>query len=342
MSLPLVALYLYLDEWGCTVPPHPSVRTASPVRYLECALVQAASLRLRGAPCEVALISNIQAPARLGHRASRIWRALRALDVEIRHSDLRVERSGGLPARRILRDAILTATEAASAEREVWLPNLDCVWVRPELALAAAPGQHEIGCLAIPYPPDWRVGGPPEIGDTREALGRTAASIGRSGGSPPWVGADLLVGRPVPLKELLEACDRLDAGFAAEGLAATNEQLLSLAGALGQIRFQDLSAVARRIQTGARHGASPPPDAAALGLWHLPAEKGLSLRRASTAILRGRTAGLGGDLADPERARRRFNVGGTPPARRLRDDGWVAAQRVLARLRPRSPRPAQP
>ena len=34
------------------------------------------------------------------------------------------------------------------------------------------------------------------------------------------------------------------------------------------------------------------------------------------------------DLRDPTRTARRFNVGATGPLRRLRDDGWIAAQRV--------------
>ena len=35
-----------------------------------------------------------------------------------------------------------------------------------------------------------------------------------------------------------------------------------------------------------------------------------------------------GDLSDPKRTARRFNVAGTGPLRRLQDDSWIATQRV--------------
>jgi hypothetical protein len=327
----LVAMYLYLDASGRTVPPHPSVRTGSPERYLECALVQAASLRLGRSSCEIALIGNVEERT-LGRRARRLWRALRSLEVEIRPSDTRLGAGGA--AGPILHAAIRGALAGTAEDTEVWLPNLDCVWVRPALAFAAAPAPGQIGCLRIPYPPDWRVGGPAEIGDTREALGRTAAAMGSPPGPPPWLGGDLLVGRPSALGGLLESFDRLQERLAPRHEGATNEQLLSLASALGLIATSDLSPVARRIQTGARHDSPAPPDASALGIWHLPAEKGLSMRRAATGLARGRPARLRADLTDPERAMRRFNVGVTTPGRRLRDGAWLAARRLLEASRP--------
>jgi hypothetical protein len=45
-------------------------------------------------------------------------------------------------------------------------------------------------------------------------------------------------------------------------------------------------------------------------------------------MLAGRPARLRRDLAEPARAARRFNVAGTGFARRVRDDGWLVAQRL--------------
>ena len=94
------------------------------------------------------------------------------------------------------------------------------------------------------------------------------------------------------------------------------------------MHFRDLSHVARRLSTGPRARAAKPEDPLAIGLWHLPSEKGLSLRRTARQILHGRTRSLRRDLSDPARTARRFNVAGTGPVRRLRDDGWIVAQRV--------------
>ncbi len=137
------------------------------------------------------------------------------------------------------------------------------------------------------------------------------------------------------MRDLVSTCERLDTQLAGEGKGLpTEEQILSLAGALGMIRFADLSAVARRITTGKRSQAVPVADAVSLGLWHLPAEKGLSMRRTAGEILRGRTSGLRRDLADRRRRARRFNVAEAGRLRRLRDDGWIAAQRLRS-MRPR-------
>jgi hypothetical protein len=110
----------------------------------------------------------------------------------------------------------------------------------------------------------------------------------------------------------------------------TEEQILTLAGATGRVRFRDLSEVARRMPTGPRNRAATVSDPLSLGLWHLPSEKGLSLRRSARELQRGRTASLRRDLSDPARAARRFNVSGTGALRRAQDDGWLATQRMLA------------
>jgi hypothetical protein len=117
--------------------------------------------------------------------------------------------------------------------------------------------------------------------------------------------------------------------LAATGIGlSTEEQLLTLAGALGLVSYEDLSRVARRIWTGPRHGAPGIEDPLSLGLWHLPAEKGLSLRRAARQICGGRTSRLRADLADPAKMARRFNIQGSGLLHRVRDDCWLAMHRI--------------
>jgi hypothetical protein len=82
------------------------------------------------------------------------------------------------------------------------------------------------------------------------------------------------------------------------------------------------------MTTGPRSQAGKIEDPLAIGLWHLPSEKGLSLRRAAQQVRRGHTRRLRRDLADPARTARRFNVAGTNLLRRLQDDGWIVAQRL--------------
>ena len=62
----------------------------------------------------------------------------------------------------------------------------------------------------------------------------------------------------------------------------------------------------------------------ALAIWHLPAEKGLSFRRAARLLVRGGQQRLRRELSAPATAMARFNVGPARRARQLRDDAWVA------------------
>lgn len=323
---PLVCMYLFLADGAATLPPHPSPRTESPIRYLECALVQAASLRLRGADCDLAIVVNEPALEVSGSDARAIWAQLDELGVRRLESDLKAG-----PHSRFPRAAILALAESEPAGRVVWIPNLDCVWVDPGRVLGAMPGPGAVGCLQIGYPPDWSVGGSATLGRSRAELGRTAAGLGavESSEAPPWIGADLLAGEIGTLRNLVETCDGLEEGLSSSGgQPAGNEQLLTLAGALGEARFADLSAVAARIQTGARHGSEPPAGVESLGLWHLPAEKGLSFRRVARALLGGAEEALRADLSEPRRAMKRFNLGTPSRAHQLRDDAWVLAGRL--------------
>jgi len=72
-----------------------------------------------------------------------------------------------------------------------------------------------------------------------------------------------------------------------------------------------------------------------LGLWHLPSEKGLSLRRTAQDMVRGRQERVRVEMLDPVQMGRRFKVAGTGPARQLKDDLWLARQRVTEQIRTR-------
>jgi hypothetical protein len=332
---PLVVQYLFVDGRGGTLPPHPSVRTSSVVRYLECALTQSASLRLAEADCDIALATNLTERSALKQPARELLARIESLGVELLATEFRECPDAADPSARFVRDVILRAVEDCTGERELWIPNLDCVWIDPQRVFAAAPAAGAVGCIFITYPPDWSVAPAGTPGASRRELGALAERMGGPSAPPPWIGADLLSGTCDALRELVATCEALDARMAGEGaILAGEQQVLTLAGALGGVRFEDLSGVARRIHTGPRHESVPPADAGELGLWHLPAEKGLSLRRAASSALGGRTARLRRDLADPERAARRFNVGQARLARRIRDDGWIAVQRVRSTVRP--------
>ncbi len=336
LSTPLVVQYLYVHERDEGFY-YPSARTASSsaavaTRYLECALTQAATLQLREIDCELVLATNISDRAALGRVGAQLLDSIEALGVRILPTEYRHRPKPGTEvyvSSRYVLDAILSSTEGQPPERQLWLTDLDCVWSDPELVFASAPPASEVGCVYIGYPPDWDTVGFEMHGRTRKAIGDLAREMGASEEAPPWVGGELLAGRPQALREMVGVCEQLDARLDAEGKTLPNEeQILSLAGALGQVRFVDLSHVARRINTGPRSQAAKPDDPLAIGLWHLPSEKGLSLRRAATQVRRGRTRGLRRDLADPARTARRFNVAGTGPLRRLLDDGWIVLQRA--------------
>jgi hypothetical protein len=338
---PLVVQYLYIHgpSEGFYYPSARSHGSAGriAVRYLECAVAQAASLRLQYAACDLALATNSSTRSVLGREGRELLATLEELDVRILPTEYRHrpdDDSKVYMSSRYVLDAILAAIEGQPAERQVWLTDLDCIWVDPSLMFSAAPPEPQIGSIHIPYPPDWDVVGFGAVGLTRLEIGALAERMGGSGELPPWIGGELLGGSAGALAWLVSACEQLDQRLAKEEkVLPTEEQLLSLVGALHPGRLRDLSEVARRIQTGTRHAAPAPLNPTSLGLWHLPSEKGLSLRRAASAVRRHRTARLRRDLSEPTRAARRFNVEGAGRRRKLRDDIWIGTHQLYDGVR---------
>ncbi|MFI5009071.1 MAG: hypothetical protein ACHQDY_02215 [Solirubrobacterales bacterium] len=366
--VPMVVQYLYVHQQGEAFY-YPQVRADSSVegvavRYLECALTQAATLRLRDVSCELCFATNIHDRDALGRAGAELMNQLEALGVRILPTEYRhrpSEDTRNYVSSRYVLDAILSAAAGQPPERQLWLTDLDCVWVDPQLAFANGPAPSEIGCVYIGYGPDWDTVGFGTDGLTRRAIGELAMNLeGRAGGAgdanpeggagragdangaegndsgepPPWVGGELLCGTASALCELVGACEELDAALAAEGKTLpTEEQVLTLAGATGRAHFRELSEVARRVGTGARDRAAKVEDPLSLGLWHLPSEKGLSLRRTAREVRSGRLRRLRRDLAEPARLARRFNVAGTGPTRRIQDDGWIALQKLSGAVR---------
>jgi len=350
---PLIVQYLYMHAPGEAFfyPTARSDASAARVacRYLECAIVQAASLRLREADCDLALATNIEDRGILGRSGVKLLERLDALGVQIIHADYcrrPADNSETFMASRYVFDAILAAVEGQPEGRRLWLTDLDCVWPNAELMFASSPAGDRIGAIEAPYSPDWLIADGAKIGRTRNEIGELASEIGGRvdpNATPPWIGGELLNGTTGALRALVATCDALDERLAqAHKVLPTEEQLLTLAGALDLVHYHDLSGVARRIWTGPRHGAPEIDDPLALGLWHLPAEKGLSLRRAAREVCTGRTRRLRTDLADPSRMARRFNVQGNGPLRRLRDDGWLAGQRIESAVRSAAERRHKP
>ncbi len=331
--------YLYVHDPGDSFR-YPSSREGSgsperlAVRYLECALVQAASLRLGGADCELALVTNIADHERLGRAGAVLLAQMERLGVslllaEYEHAPDTPE--GWFAASRYVFDAIRAAARTQEPERPLWLLDVDCVWISPERAFASMPEAPAIGCVEIPYPPDW------QAGRNRRTIGRLAERLGAPPGPPPpWVGGELLAGRACDLLELVAECESLEAELASREIElGTEEELLTLANALGRVRLESVGHVMSRIWTGPRHGAPPPEDSGALAIWHLPSEKGLGFRRAARELAAGRGERFRRDLEDPPSAMRRFNVEGTGRGRRARDDLWLLKQRGLDAVRSR-------
>jgi hypothetical protein len=333
---PLVVQYLYVHDEGEAFH-YPTARSgASPAlvaaRYLECALTQAASLRLRDADCDLLLATNVGDRRTLGARGQELLERLDAFGVRLVPTEyVRRPASGSstYASSRYVLDAILSATSGEPSTRQLWLSDVDCVWPDAERVFAAAPAAPAVGCICIPYPPDWNAVGFGELYLSPRAMGDLAQTMGGGAEVSQWIGGELLAGTAETLRALVAACDELDARLAADGRELpAEEQILTLAGALQRVRFDDISDVARRILTGSRHHAARVKNPSAYGFWHVPSEKGLSLRRTARELCHGHEQRVRRDLADPARTARRFNVAGTGRLRRIRDDSWIATQRL--------------
>jgi hypothetical protein len=320
--------YLYVHSPGEQFD-YPSSRSrgaaAVAVRYLECALVQAASLRLREIDCDLVLVTN-DTRLRDG-RVARLLEAICALGVEVVYADYLhrpVGDTAEFMASQYVWDAILAVAGRSDPDRQLWLMDTDCVWVDPQRVFAAAPAAPSIGCIKMDYSPDWPVAGwmPQEIGELARRMGAPDTSI-------RWVGGELLVGAASDLRALVAICKEIELRAIELNRAVhTEEHLLSLAWALGRVDLHNLASVARRVWTGPRHGAPPVENPAAIGVWHLPAEKGLGFRRGAREVLSGHGQRLVHDLEVPTRALKRFNIAGGGWQRRLYDDSWIAGQRL--------------
>src|SRR4051794_4491340 len=339
---PLVVLYLYVHADGerFVYPNARASRSSAKLalRYLECAVTQAATLRLQDAACDIVLASNGIERIDLGEDGRRLTAALRSLDVELIEVPYDHRPPGDdpqYPASRYVFDAIIASCGEQHPARGVWLTDLDCVWVRPEKVFASLPPEPAIGCLFIDYPPDWNTVGSERYG-TRRELGELAAQNAAgapASGLPPWVGGELLAGSAASLRELVARAEVADEELVADRVElATEEQLLTVLGAQGRVRFEDLSHLGRRIQTGWRHEAQPVEGAQDLAFWHLPAEKGLSLRRTASEVSRGHLGRVKADMASSERAARRFRVAPPSPPRIVRDGVWIVSQRARGLL----------
>jgi hypothetical protein len=328
---PCVVQYLYVhgpDEQF----DYPTSRShgvaAVAARYMECALVQSASLCLRDIDCDVVLVTNLSDAGPGAGRAAQLLEAIRSLGVEVLFADYLhrpVKDTAEFMSSQYVWDAILAVAQRSDPDRQLWLMDADCVWFDPGRVFAAASAAPGIGCIQIDYPSDWDISGwtPQQIGLLAQRMGAPASPI-------KWVGGELLAGAASELSALVDTCKEVELQAIELGCELhTEEHLLSLAGLLGRAHFHDLSPVARRILTGPRHEAPPVENPEAIGVWHLPAEKGLGFRRGARDVLSGRGRRLAGDLDVPARALKRFNIGGAGGLqRRLRDDSWIAGQRL--------------
>ena len=212
---PLVVQYLYVhgaDE-DFFYPTARSSASAAAVaaRYLECALVQAASLSLKGSDCELALATNVADPSALGRRGAQLLSRLEALGVRILPTPYRHrpgDDSATYVSSRYVLDAILAAADGEDPTRRLVLTDLDCVWLDPEPLFAAIPAPPTIGCLLLGYEADWDVVGFGDWGRTRTSIGALAADLGApADGLAPWVGGELLAGDASAMVELVRACE---------------------------------------------------------------------------------------------------------------------------------------
>jgi hypothetical protein len=301
--------------------------------YLECALVQSSSLALGAPDCEQVLVTNLddpRDPRALTERGVRLVDAIEELGVELRQAPYAARFEDAAPAyesSRYVLDAMGAATATAPDGQVLWFSDVDCVWIDPSRVFATAPPAPQVACLRVHYPPHWDV----MLGTTPTTVGEVGRRIGTSEVPARWVGGELLGGTSAAIRALVTTCAEIERelGPLPYELPA-EEHLFTLAGALGRVDYRDLAPVARRIFTGLRRRGPRVNNVGELGFWHLPGEKGLSLRRTADRLLAGERDWLAAVLADPRRREEWFNVS-PRPVHRLRDASWL----TLARLRSR-------
>jgi hypothetical protein len=335
-----VVTYLYVhtpdEQFSYPTSRASSDSAAVAMRYLECAATQAASVRLRDDPVDFVLVTNLRDlrdPKAVTSRGVALLESMEAMGVQMLYADYAHRNRISVdmyPSSRYLLDAVVAviADEPDDSEHRYWFTDVDCVWVDLDKVFAAAPPAGSVACVYIPYPPDWDI-----IGTTPRRVGEFGRTLGDCPVPVPWVGGELFGGTPRDLRHLIAECDVLDDQIGDNGdEVPAEEHLLTLVGGLGRVSFTDQCDVVWRLSTGPRHEAPRHSNPGALGLWHLPSEKGLSFRRTAGEVLSGRTSRLRRDLTDPVRAMKRFNIEGTGLGRRIRDDGWIAVQRLRQML----------
>jgi hypothetical protein len=323
--------YLYLHAPGDRFS-YPSSRSSGSVgrlaaRYLECVLVQSASLRWAAPDAELVLVTSLASRSSLTRRGCALLDRIMSLGVELvaaEYDHAPAHQVSHFASSRYVFDAIDAVASGRDPDQKLWLVDVDCVWIDPRAAFAEVAPRRGVSALQIGYPPDWQ-----GTGWSREELGALGARLGACAPLPPWIGGEVLAGSARELLAMVRVCEQLDRELERlDTLLTTEEQLLTLAGGLGRVEFANLASVVGRIWTGHRHGAANPPEPEALPLWHLPSEKGLGFRRAANQLLRGPAGRLREDLSSPASAAARFNVAGGHWSRTLRDDTWIAAARV--------------
>src|ERR1700684_4438098 len=87
----LQSLYVHAPDEAYFYPSARSHASAARVawRYLECAVAQAASLRLRATDCDLALVTHIQERGAPGRPGAPLLERLDALGVQVLHADSR-------------------------------------------------------------------------------------------------------------------------------------------------------------------------------------------------------------------------------------------------------------
>src|ERR1039458_2087637 len=122
--IPLVVQYLYVHEreesFHCPTVRSDSSAAQVAVRYLECALSQAASLRFQEAHCDLALATNVKDRTTLGRVGSELMARIEALEVQILHTEYHHRPREGTEiyvSSRYVLDAILSATAGQPSER---------------------------------------------------------------------------------------------------------------------------------------------------------------------------------------------------------------------------------